>query len=179
MTAARRLALLPVLLTTHALACGDGPLTPPDALPDPLRSPAVATGSWARVERPGFSFLLPPGFEDLGLQPIDSDAAVYARGADSRLHYDYGMYSGPLEVPAGATEVVRDVRTRIGGREVTLVSYRHDGLRVVGARWAGLGRMGAAEIALVMLGSTPSADVRSEILAAIHSVEIGGGSGGP
>ncbi|HZD03676.1 MAG TPA: hypothetical protein VE173_02125 [Longimicrobiales bacterium] len=141
-----------------------------DELPPSLRAPALSTSTWTRVQRSGFSFLLPPGFENLGLQPIDSDAAVYVKDEASSLSYDYGAYSGPIHVPAGASDVIRNVRTRIGGREVTLLAFREGGAWVVGARWADLGHDAQGDLALVMTGRTPSEDVRDEILAAIHSV---------
>lgn len=161
-----------VSLCLGAAACAGDPLVPLDELPAALRVPDLATAGWERVERPGFSFLLPPGFEKLDLQPIDSDAGVFARGETSTIHYDHGAYSAPIQVPAGATEVVRDVRTRIGGREATLIAYREGGEWMVGARWDDLGASTLGELSLLLSGRTPHADVRDEILAAIHSVRF-------
>lgn len=172
-TLGRPLALPTLLLAcVSAVACGDGALVPLDDLPASLQAPLLSTAAWTRVERPGFSFLLPPGFVNRGLQPIDSDAAVYVKGEGSSLSYDFGAYSGRIGVPENATDVIRDVRTRIGGRVVTLLAFREGGAWVVGARWADLGHDPQGDLALSMRGSTPSAEVRDEILAAIYSVEF-------
>lgn len=160
------------LVAALAVAACSDPLVPPAGLPSALRAPDVSTAGWRLLERPGFSVRLPPGFEDLGLQPIDSDAAVFEKDGVSTLWYDHGIYSGPIRVPDGATEVFRDVRTRIGGRVATLVAFREGGEWLVGARWDGLGGHGPDEVALLVAGRTPLSGVRDEILAAIHSVRF-------
>ena len=124
------LAVLP------AASCSD-PLIPVDRLPAALADPALETGGWTHVERPGFSIRMPPGFQDLGLLPIDSDAAAWEDAHGSRLHWDYGPYTAHPSVPEGASEVV-DVQTRIGGREAVLQTYRLGGGWTATARWDGL-----------------------------------------
>jgi len=152
--------------------CGGDLLGPGDELPDVFRAAGISTDGWRVVERPGFSIRVPPGFEDLGLQPIDSDAAVFRKGEDSTLSYDHGVYSGPIQIPPEATEVRRNVRTRIGGREATLLAYRHAGDWRVAARWDDLGSSSVGELALLVVGVTPSVDVRDRIVAAIHTVRF-------
>lgn len=155
-----------------AAGCDGGPLVAPEFLPAELRAPELETDGWTRVERPGFAFRLPPGFENLNLQPIDSDAAIYESGAGSRLSFDYGIYNVPISIPEAADRVHRQVATVLGGRPAVLVAFRHDGDWVLGARWSDLGRAGGSPVSLQMVGRTADATVRERILASIHSVRF-------
>ena len=169
-----RLAVVSITLGLLALvgACSTDPVVPVDRLPAALGVPALSTEGWRTLERPGFSMRVPPGFEDAGVQPIDSDAGLYRKGEASTLQYDYGAYGGRGDVPAGADEVLQDVRTRIGGREATMVAYREGGEWVVGARWEAVASSSLGELGLNVGGRTPLPEVRDQILAAIHSVRF-------
>ena len=75
---------LAAVVAVGAGACSDGPLVAVDELPASLQAPDLSTAGWPSVSRPDFVLPIPPGFEDLGLQPIDSDAAVFRSAAAPR-----------------------------------------------------------------------------------------------
>lgn len=169
-------ALVGLLLGLATLASGcAGPISPERAHP-PLHTTVTPADGWVRVHRPGvgapggFSFSVPPRFQKLNLQPIDSDAAVYAR-ADAGLHYDFGAYTSAPSVEG--TDGVK-TRMRIGGRTAIVVSYRRpdNGRYVVKAWWADVskGRLGANH--LLMVAEFRDAQDRPELLAAIYSVRF-------
>lgn len=147
----------------------------PDTAEPPFRTSVAPDGSWVRVIRPGFagstgfSFWVPPGFQQLALQPIDSDAAVYTRQGAS-IHYDFGVYTSAPD--AEGTETVRK-RIRIGDRTALMISYRRtDGRYVIRAWWEQVsrGRLGANH--LLMVGEFSSEADRPELLGAIYSVRF-------
>lgn len=176
MTAPRSRTSVPVLFLLGSLllsgGCDGGPLVPPDALPPDLRAPAVSTRGWTLVERPGFAFRVPPGFEKLDLQPIDSDAAIYENSEGSSLSYDFGIFGGSPSIPEGGEDVRRNVVTVIGGRRADLLAYRLGDEWFVGARWPDLGRALGSTVSLVITGRASDRDVRDRILASIHSVRF-------
>lgn len=166
---------LPAILAVPAVlagptGCADS-LTAPEDLPEMLAAQMDPAPEWEEVERPGFSFLLPPGFEKLPLTPIDSDAASYERNT-AFLMYDHGWYSPRPRAPEGAEDVVR-AQTRIGGRVATLLAYRLGGARVVEAFWAHVGGGGGQErVDLFMRADAEDEDDLKELVAAIHSVRF-------
>ncbi|MEX2571949.1 MAG: hypothetical protein WD737_11675 [Gemmatimonadota bacterium] len=165
-----------ILTTTAVLAligCAQAPVVP-DHAPPGLRTSLVPTAEWERVTRPGFgappgfSFLLPPGFERFDLQPIDSDAATYVRG-EAELHYDFGPYSGRPTATGGD---VIEQQIRIGGRGARVVAYtRADGRQVVAAWWENVSRGPIGRNHLLIRAEFPSPADRDELLASIYSVE--------
>lgn len=152
-----------------ATGCADS-LTAPEDLPEVLAAQMDPGPQWEEVERPGFSFLLPPGFEKLPLTPIDSDAASYERGT-AFLMYDHGWYSPRPRAPEGAEDVTR-AETRIGGRVATLLAYRLGGARVVEAFWARVGGGGQQRVDLFMRADAEDTDDLKELVATIHSVRF-------
>ena len=161
-----------LLLLLASLGCGDDPLVPLDDLPPAFHTEAVPGSGWTLVERPDFSFRLPPGFVDAGLQPIDSDAVRYLRSGDgSTLHFDYGPYTGRIRPPEDARGV-REVWTRIGGRRVQLVAWTGELYGVVRAWWPGVGRWAGMEAHLLLGGTFTAASGRDDLLAAIRSVRF-------
>lgn len=152
--------------------CGSDVVGPEDADPR-LRTDVTPAADWILVQRPGFSFLLPPGFEKLPLQPIDSDAATYAL-RDSYLHHDYGFYTGPwsqdgLMDGTAIRDVVRQY-VRIGERTAELVSFRYGAIQVVRAWWSRVDTAHGQDEHLVVRIETPDVQVRAELLASIYSV---------
>ena len=167
-----RAPLTPLLYPLLLVGCGPGVLEPSEADPS-LRTSVVPGAAWERIERGAFSFLLPPGFEKLPLQPIDSDAATYALGSSS-LHHDYGWYTGPWS-PDGNLDgdPVRDVvrqRVRIGGKEAELVSFRYGSVLVVRAWWGSVARSYGQEEHLLLRVETDDPAQREQLLASIYSV---------
>lgn len=164
------LALLPLLLA----ACGSGVVEPDEADPR-LSTSVVPAADWERVQRDDFSFQVPPGFQKLDLQPIDSDAATWATGSSS-LHYDYGWYTGPWSAEETIDgHRVRDVtrqRVRIGGRTAELVAFRYGAVQVVRAWWGAVDSShGQAEDLLVRI-ETDDPALRELLLASIYSVRF-------
>jgi hypothetical protein len=168
-----RLATLTLLLASTT-ACGSEPLSPAKADPR-LRTSFIPGADWLLVKRPGFSFLLPPGYEKLPLQPIDSDAATFASGASS-LHYDYGWYTGAWTEdgqPDGTPieDLVRQ-RVSVGGRVAEVVSFRYADTYVVRAWWRQVGQShGQDEHLLVRIESNDPHE-REVLLASLYSVEF-------
>jgi hypothetical protein len=124
------------------------------------------------MERDLFSYRIPPGFQDLHLQPIDSDAVMFSQGT-STLHHDYGWYTGPWSLeqnsdPAPAEVIEQQVR--IGGREAQVVGYREGAVYVVRASWK-LER-NVQQTWLLIEGRTEDPAVRARLLATIYSVEF-------
>jgi hypothetical protein len=163
--------LLPLLTAALLAACGAGIVDPEDA-DARLRTPVVPDASWGRMERDLFTYRVPPGFENLDLQPIDSDAVTHASGTSS-LHHDYGMYTGPWSLGQNVGVAIADVveqTVRIGGRAAQLVSYRSGGFWTVRAWWE-MERHGH-QTYLLLEGRTEDPSVREQLLAAIYSVRF-------
>lgn len=169
-----RWAPLPLALLVLTTACGSGPTSPAKADPR-LRTSFVPGADWSLIRRAEFSFLLPPGYDKLPLQPIDSDAATYASGTSS-LHYDYGFYTGPWsdggqEDGATVQDLVRQ-RVSVGGRVAEVVSFRRAGAYVVRAWWRRVGQSNGQDEHLLMRIDADDLHEREVLLAAIYSVEF-------
>lgn len=169
----RYIVLALLALTVGAASCVS-PISPENADP-PLRTSIVPDDTWERVIRPGFggstgfSFSLPPRFEKLPVQPIDSDAGVYIR-QEASIHYDFGPYTSAPDAE-GTDEVMR--RMQIADRTALVVSYRRtDGRRVVAAWWKEVSRSAVGANHLLMVSEFSSEADRPEILAAIYSVRF-------
>lgn len=158
--------LFALLVVTLFATCGD-----PAGLPEgPCAFPDLDVSGWELVERPGFSFRIPPGFEKLDLQPIDSDAARFetAVGASS-LSYDFGFFSTDID------EDEADCTARIGGFDARLIVVNTQDRRTVSAFWPELPHEGPGpgdELTLRMDGEAANAEVLARVMAAIASVEI-------
>lgn len=154
--------------------CGRDVVGPGEADPR-LRTDVTPAADWVSVQRPGFSFLLPPDFEKLPLQPIDSDAATYALG-ESYLHHDYGFYTGPWSHDGMINgNPIRDVvrqHVKIGGGTAELVAFRYGAIHVVRAWWSRVDTNHGQDEHLLMRIETPDLQARAELLASIYSVEF-------
>jgi hypothetical protein len=163
-----------VLASTLVFGACEPGVVDPNAADPRLQTSVVADGSWHRVERPTFSYSVPPGFVDLGLQPIDSDAVTFAQG-NSSLSHDFGWYTGPWRADqhhGGPLTDVVDQEVRIGGRTAQLVSYRAGGVWVVRAWWGGVRTRGGQDDDLLLHGETDDFRVRGLLLASIYSVRF-------
>lgn len=172
----RALRLLPtVILLT--LGCGRDVLGPEETDPR-LRTDVSPAPDWILVQRPGFSFLLPQGFEELPLQAIDSDAATYAR-ATSSLYHDYGFYTGPWSNEGQVDGIpIRDIVRQwvlIGGRVAELVAFRYGEISVVRAWWGDVAGSQGQSLHLLMRVETDDEHVRAGLLASIYSVRFPAG----
>jgi hypothetical protein len=154
-------------------ACEPG-VVDPNAADPRLQTSVVADATWHRLARATFSYSVPPGFVDLALQPIDSDAVTFALG-NSSLHHDFGWYTGPWSADqhhGGPLSDVVEQSVRIGGRTAQLVSYRAGGVWVVRAWWGKVRTSGGQEDDLLLQGETDDFRVRSLLLASIYSVRF-------
>jgi len=84
-------------------------------------TPSADTSGWHRVtDSSGFSFLLPAGFRENRVEPVDS----HVRGFEAEgltLSLDYGASSNDLTGPHEASEGHLECPTRIGGRDALVV----------------------------------------------------------
>lgn len=162
-----------LVLASLLVACQLSAIDPQSADPR-LQTSVVPDGSWQRMQRETFSYSVPPGFVNLQLQPIDSDAVTFALGGSS-LHHDYGWYTGawsPEQHHGGALSEVVEQRVRVGGRTAQLVAYRSDGVWVVRAWWEKVRTRSSQDEDLLLYGQTDDSRVRALLLAAIYSVRF-------
>jgi hypothetical protein len=162
-----------IALVSLLVACQLAVVDPQSADPR-LQTSVVPDASWQRMQRETFSYSVPPGFVDLRLQPIDSDAVTFALGGSS-LHHDYGWYTGPWSAEqhyGGSLSEVVEQRVNIGGRTAQLVSYRSDGVWVVRAWWEKVRTRGIQDDDLLLHGQTDDPRVRALLLASIYSVRF-------
>ena len=155
------------------VACQIGVVDPQSADPR-LQTSVVPDDTWQRMSRETFSYAVPPGFQNLQLQPIDSDAVTFALGGSS-LHHDFGWYTGPWSAEqhfGGPLSEVVEQRVRIGGRTAQLVAYRSEGAWVVRAWWEKVRTRSSQDEDLLLHGQTDDARVRALLLASIYSVRF-------
>ena len=84
-------------------------------------TPSADTSGWHRItDASGFSFLLPPGFRENHVEPVDS----HVRGFEAdglTLSLDYGSTSNDLTARHEASEGHLECPTQIGGRDALIV----------------------------------------------------------
>ncbi len=112
------------LLLLAVVALGAGACVPFPGQKDPqltCATPSADTSGWHRIaDSTGFSFLLPPGFRENRVEPIDS----HVRGFEAdglTLSLDYGRYSNDLTAPHEASEGHLECPTQIGGHDALVV----------------------------------------------------------
>lgn len=158
------------LMVVMVLATCGNPAGPAGLGEQACAFPDLDVSGWEVVDRPGFSFRIPPGFEKLDLQPIDSDAARYeTQDGASSLSYDFGFFSADID------EDEADCTARIGGFDARVAVVNTQDRRTVSAFWPELPNEGPAlgdELALRMDGEAASAEELARLLAAIGTVEI-------
>lgn len=94
------------------------------------------TTGWVRIHAgTSFSFLLPPGFHENKVEPLDS----YVRGFESEgstLTLDYGRYSADLRGSADSSDAHLECPSTIGGHDAVVVLSWPDRVAYnVGASW--------------------------------------------
>jgi len=84
-------------------------------------TPSADTSGWHRVaDSAGFSFLLPPGFRENKVEPVES----HVRGFEAdglTLSLDYGQSPNALTGQRDPSEGHLECRTRIGDRDALVV----------------------------------------------------------
>lgn len=133
-------------------------------------TPAADTSGWQRVnDVSGFSFLLPPGFRENKVQPVDS----HVRGFEAdglTLSLDYGAYSNDLAAPRDPSEGHLECPTQIGGRDALVVLTWPDRMAYgVDAAWRDV-RPG---MHLWMGGAANTPNGQRALLTILRSVRFG------
>ncbi len=101
----------------------------PPAAAAPAQPTAPIPSGWLRVDTGAFSVSLPPGWEYVPRQGIDSFVGQLV-GGDMRLFFDYGMYSNPLATAGDpGYEVTFEC---VGGKQAKLVVAKGAPARVTG-----------------------------------------------
>ena len=75
---------------------------------------------WVRIDAGEFRFHVPPDFEPVAVQGVDSIVGSY-QGSSISLGFDYGSYSDPLRDNDQPNYTIR--HERIDGRKARIVSY--------------------------------------------------------
>lgn len=131
---------VPVILAlaSAAAACASFPGQHSDRLDCATMS--ADTSGWQRVaDSSGFSFLLPPGFRENKVQPMES----HVRGFEAEglsLSLDYGHASTDTHAAADTADAHLDCPARIGGHDAVVTLTWPDRMAYgVAAAWPDLG----------------------------------------
>ena len=87
----------------------------------PCEAPAADTTGWRIVEHDAFLFLVPPDFQRMPVQPVDSDVAQWGTGPRRSAIYDFGPFSSDLQ-EATRLAGYSSCATQIGDRAAFLVA---------------------------------------------------------
>lgn len=156
-------------------ACAPTPSTPQRGTCPPI---AVSTEGWLRVDPGPFSMQVPPGFDRVDVQPIDSRAGAFRRTSNgAEITYDYGWYSNDLA--PGATALTDEARCTdtIGGLPVTIVTGEGNegsetaGSYVVAGTWRNVER-GDQPVHLTVWSTTRDSAEIDMLLAVLQSVQF-------
>lgn len=88
------------------------------------RASQTTDTKWKRLDAGAFSLYAPPGWEFHQKQGIDSYVGEFS-GESILLHFDYGLYSNPLEEEKPPKYTV--THEQIGGKKAKIVSPQTDG----------------------------------------------------
>jgi hypothetical protein len=170
-SSARR-PLAAVVLLAGLTACGEDPVAVPrDEIPSAFGTRSVPGPDWTLVERASFSFELPPGFVEAGMQ-VSRTSGRYLRPRDgTTLAFDLGPEPRGIRPPADATGV-RQAWTILGGRRVHLAKWTVDGTSVVRGWWPRVGERDGVVQGLWVGGTFTQVSGRDDLLAAIRSVSF-------
>lgn len=130
---------LPVVLAlASATACVPFPGQHPDRLD--CASMSADTSGWQRVaDSSGFSFLLPPGFRENKVQPMESHVRGFEADGLS-LSLDYGHASTDARVVADPSDARLECPARIGGHDAVVTLTWPDRMAYgVAAAWPDVG----------------------------------------
>ena len=161
-----RLLLLAVV-ASGAMACAPFPGQNGPRLD--CATPSADTSGWLRVaDSSGFSFLLPPGFRENHVQPVDS----HVRGFEAdglTLSLDYGALPNELFAPRDSSEGHLECPAQIGGRDALVVLRWPDRMAYgVDGAWRGV-RPGTS---LWLGGAANTPNGQRALLTVIRSVRF-------
>lgn len=126
------------------------------------------TSGWMRVtDSSGFSFLLPPGFRENRVEPLDT----HVRGFEAEgitLSLDYGRFADDHGQP-DASEAHIECPAQIGGRDAVIILGWPDRIAyTVGATWRDAG----GGMHLWMGGAADTPDRERKLLTIVRSVRF-------
>jgi hypothetical protein len=106
--------------------------TRPDfPLPHPCHVPPVDTVGWRWIGESEFSFMIPPGFQEVRVRPIDTYLREWRNGRNA-ISFDYGWNSWDLR-PLGTEVGYSACSAQIGGKEARVVTFGDPSLGYVAA----------------------------------------------
>ncbi len=116
---------IPVVLPLLLLIACQRAVDPDAATTTACPAPVTDTAGWSVVERDAFSFRLPPAFESVDAQGIDSDVALF-RTADGRseISFDLGWYSNDLRNDPSVYVSYDACAAEVGGHPALIVTGR-------------------------------------------------------
>jgi hypothetical protein len=120
----------------------------------------------------GFTICAPPTWT-LVKGGTDSAAGHFQDGA-LRVDYDFGLYSDPLAVPAGATGVTGEPVT-IDGHTASRVTYTRPTTPptyCLGVHVSGVAKVSMGQLKLTILASTPKAEQLQALDAVVATVRF-------
>lgn len=127
-----------LVLASATAACASFPGQHSDRLD--CATASADTGGWQRVaDSSGFSFLLPPGFRENKVQPMES----HVRGFEAEglsLSLDYGHASSDTRAAPDPSDAHLDCPARIGGHDAVVTLTWPDRMAYgVAASWPDVG----------------------------------------
>lgn len=140
------------------------PISCPQSSPD--------TADWIRYDEGDFSVKLPPHFESVEAESVDSQVGRWESG-NAFIYYDFGIYSNPLDPKKQGTFSDMTVCQQSKGRSPRIVVYRSeaDGTVRLGAHWPAPSLDVFHRTALTLVGTASDRYSRAELLAVIQSVQ--------
>lgn len=151
-------AILMASASTHAQ-----PISCPQSSPD--------TTGWIRYDEGDFSVKLPPRFENVKAESVDSQVGRWEFG-NAFVYYDFGIYSNPLDPKKQGTfpDITVCQESEEGAPRIVVYRSKADGGVRLGAHWPELPLNVFHRTALTLVGAAPDRYSRSELLAVIQSV---------
>ena len=161
-----------VLIVIFTGGCAS--LTPRAPIPACATPPTTAE-SWDLVDEGYFSLRIPPGFNEVPVQPLDSHVRQWEAGSLRIIKFDAGLYSSPLR-ELRDLRGYSECRFSIDGVGTLLVSgWDHysrilvrDRKYVVAATWRDI----SPGAHLTIIGVTPTASEQATLMAVMRSVRF-------
>jgi hypothetical protein len=132
-------------------------------------APSADTSGWTRIaDSSGFSFLLPPGFRENKVEPVES----HVRGFEAEgitLSLDYGNSSTAATATSASADSHLECPAPIGGRDAVVVLSWPDRMAYdVDAAWRDVG----AGMRLWMGGAANTPNGQRALLTVLRSVRF-------
>ena len=145
----------------------------------PCVAPAADTAGWRVIDHGAFVFRVPPDFERMPVQPIDSDVGQWGTGPRRFVSYDLGWYSSTLR-EATALAGYTSCTMPIGDRAAFVVAgwdsagtWLGGGPKlVVAATWQNLRRGPMAAVHLTLSAASDRRHEYGTLVAIVRSVRI-------